>query len=99
MHDAEHEDDPILLDHVVHDPMVADAKAMERVAGALDRLDRLASDSPRFAGAHGEFGQCFGDPRAIFGLEFAERFRSGRGDLDSVCRQASSSSLTVRPLA
>jgi len=99
MHDAEHEDDPILVDHVVHDPMVADAKPMERVAGALDRLDRLPSDSPRFAGVHGELGQCLGDPRAILGRQFAERFRSGRGDLDSVCRQASSSSPTVRPLA
>jgi hypothetical protein len=72
---------------------------VERVAGALDRLDRLPRDSPRFAGVHGEVGQCFGDPRAMLLREFSERLRSGRSDLDPVGRQASSSSLTVRPLA
>ena len=32
MNDAQDQDDPIFLDHVIHDTVIADTKAMERVA-------------------------------------------------------------------
>jgi hypothetical protein len=46
MDEAEYQDDLVLRDDVVHHAVIADPKAMKRVAGALDRLRCLAGDSP-----------------------------------------------------
>lgn len=45
MHDAQHQDDMILIDDVVHHAVVADPNSVKRVAHALDRLDRLSADA------------------------------------------------------
>ena len=47
MDDPEDEDHPILLDHVVHDPIFTNPQSVERVARPLDRLDGLARDASR----------------------------------------------------
>lgn len=47
MHDAEHEDDAVFVNHVVHHAVIADAESVERVAYSLDGLDRLAGDATR----------------------------------------------------
>ena len=47
MDDPEDEDHPILLDHVVHDPIFTNPQSAERVARPLDRLDGLARDASR----------------------------------------------------
>jgi hypothetical protein len=47
MHDPEHEDDPILVDPVEHDAVVADPEPVERVGGPANRLHCLAAGPPR----------------------------------------------------
>lgn len=37
--DTEYQDDAVLVDDVVHDPVLTHAKAVERVVHSLDRLD------------------------------------------------------------
>ncbi len=39
------EDHPILLDHLVHNPIFTYPQSVERVARPLDRLDCLARDA------------------------------------------------------
>jgi hypothetical protein len=47
VNDAEDEHDPIVRDHVVHDPVVADPKPVEGVRDATDRLYALSADPSR----------------------------------------------------
>ena len=56
MDDAEHEQDAVFSDEVVHDAVVADAEAVEGVGLAADCLDFLAADA---AGPGGGCGELF----------------------------------------
>jgi len=47
MDEAKYKDHPILLDHVVHDPISTYPQSVERVTRPLDRLDCLARDASR----------------------------------------------------
>jgi len=47
VNDAEYEHDPIVLDHVVHDTVVADPKPVKGVRDATDRLHALSADPSR----------------------------------------------------
>ena len=46
MNDPEHEHDAILLDDVVHDPVIPDLQQVEGVRDTPDRLHGLATDPP-----------------------------------------------------
>lgn len=50
MHDSEDEQHAILGYDVVHDSVLTDSQSMERIANALDRLHRLATDAARSRG-------------------------------------------------
>jgi len=50
MDDPKDQHDPVLVEHVVHDAVVAHAQPVEGVAHALDRLDPLSCDPT--AGRH-----------------------------------------------
>ena len=99
MHDADDEDHSVLLNHVVHHPVVADPQAVERVLRSLDRLDGLAADS---SGGGNIGSQLVERPRDPF-------FEIGRWLLDSSDRrgrqlnvvrpQRTSLRFVVRPLA
>jgi hypothetical protein len=62
MDEPEDEDHPILLDHVVHDPIFAHPQSVERVARPLDRLDRLARDASRSGSICRELLEGSGNP-------------------------------------
>ena len=99
MDDAEDKDDAILVDDVVHDPVVAQSQAVERVAHALDRLDRLAADASGLRCIDGELLEGPSDPFLEIGRQLLEGpNRTGR-QLDVVGAQSSPLSLVERPLA
>jgi len=62
MDDAEHEEDAVVREQVVHDPVVADAEAMEGVRLSADRLDLLAADAAGSGGLPGELLEVGVDP-------------------------------------
>ena len=99
MHDAEHQDNSVLLEHVVHHAVVADTKPVERVAHTLDRLDGLPFDATVARDAGSKLLQSATDP----GLDILGQLLEGacrrRGDLDAVRGQARSFRLVVRPFA
>lgn len=64
VHDAEHQDHPVLVDHVMHHAVVANTEPVKRVSDALDCLDRLAPDPTRLRSVFGEPFQRSGDPVA-----------------------------------
>jgi len=97
--DAENEQNPIFLDHVVHDSVVADAEPMEGVGDATDRLDGLAPDSPRSGGVIRELLECGLNPCPRLWRELLQRTLDGGGELDLVRFQSRSFRLVVRPLA
>lgn len=97
MHDAEHEDHAVPVDHVVHDAVVPDTEPMERVPGSLDRLDGLAADALGLRRARGELLQGLADPPLEVGCQLLEGPDGGGGQLDAVGVQGSSSRLVVRP--
>lgn len=45
MHDPEDENDAIFVDHVVHDSVVTDPEAVERIRDTSDGLHLLAADT------------------------------------------------------
>jgi len=57
MDDAEHEHDPVFIDHVVHHQAIADPQSMERVPGSVDRLDGPARKPLNFV----QKGRAAGD--------------------------------------
>lgn len=64
MDHAEHEDHLILVDDVIHHPVVANAKPMKRISESLNCLDRLTADPTWLRSVFGEFLQGFDDPTA-----------------------------------
>ena len=99
MDDAENEQNPIFLDHVVHDAVVADAEPMEGVGDTLDSLDGLATDPPWFRGVIRELLDCGSNPCPSLWRELLQRTRGGGGELDLIRFQSRSFRLVVRPLA
>lgn len=67
MDHAEHEDDAVLVDDVVHHAVVASPESVERVGEALDRLDRVAADPTPPRGIVSELLECLRDPGAEIG--------------------------------
>jgi hypothetical protein len=57
VHDPENEEDTIINDDVVQHSVVADTHAIKRVAGTLDRPNRLSADSARCCDVTGESSQ------------------------------------------
>lgn len=63
MDDTEHVEDAILGMHVVHDPVVADAEAVEHVGCSMDRPHAFSSDPPRCRRGSGESFEAAPNPR------------------------------------
>jgi hypothetical protein len=97
--DPENQYRPVLLDHVVHDPVLADPEAMERIGKALDRLHGLSPDPTGFRDIGGELLERPADPGSDLRWELLERPSGGGGKLDLVRLQSSSLRLAVRPFA
>lgn len=99
MDDPEDEDDSIGIEHVVRDPVVADAQPVERVSLAVDRLDELALDPARARRVARRLLERANKSSAKLRRELLERLRCGRAELDAKRVQVSSVRLTVRPSA
>ena len=99
MDNAEHEDDPIFLDDVVHHAIVANAESVKRVRKALDCLDCFTPDTARSRGFGGKLFECVADPRSHIGSQLLDRFRCAGRELDPIGTQPRSFRLAVRPLA
>jgi hypothetical protein len=97
VNDAEDEDRPVLHDNVVHHAEIADAESVECVVRSLDRLDRLAPDTPRRGDIDRELLQRLADPRALLGREALERSGGRDREPDVVRVQSRSPRRTERP--
>jgi len=96
--DAEHEQDVVVGDEVVHDPVVADAQPVEGVGLAADRLNLLAADAAGLGGGVSELLKARADSLPHWRRQFLERAFGGRGELDLVgAAQAMSRSGLERP--
>ena len=96
--DAEHEQDVVVGDEVVHDPVVADAQPVECVGLAADRLDLLAADAAGLGGGVGELLEARADSLPRWRRQLLERAFGGRGEPDLVrAAQAMSRSGLERP--
>ena len=96
MDDAEDEQDVVVGDEVVHDPVVADAEAVERVRLSADRLHLVAADAAGSGCCGGELLKAAANslPR----WRWLERALGGRCELDLVrAAQARSRSAFERP--
>lgn len=62
MDDAEHEQDAVVAEGVVHDAVVADAEAVEGVGLAEDRFHFLAADATGAGCGGGELFEACADP-------------------------------------
>lgn len=99
MHDAEHKHHSILLDHVVHHSMIANAQPVERVARSLDGLHRLTADASRRGHIESQLLQCSGDPLLGGGGQLLEDPDGRWCELDIERAQRTSFRLVVRPFA
>ena len=99
MDDPENEYRPVLLDHVVHDPVLADPEAMERIGKALDRLHGLSPDPTGSRGIGGQLVEGPEDPGSDLRWELLEGSSGDGRKLDLVRLQSSSFRLVVRPSA
>jgi len=99
MHDPEDEHHLVVLDGVVHDPVVTHTQSMEGIASALDRCDGPARDAARLRCISSELLERATQPLAQLRDELGDRLRRRRTELDPVWDQASSERSVVRPLA
>lgn len=99
MDDPEDEQHAILLDDVVHDPVVADPEPMKGVRNAPDRLHGLASDPSGLRRIGCELLESPADPGSHLWGQLLERPNGRGGQLDFVGLQPRSSRLVVRPFA
>ena len=70
MHDAQDQDHPVIRDHVVHDPVVADAQAVEWITRTPDGLDGLATDPAGLRDAERQLLELLPDPRSLVRCQF-----------------------------
>lgn len=99
MHDAEHEDHSVLVDHVVHHAVIAYAESVERVAHAADGLDRLAADPTLLARVIPQLLQSLPEPPLDLRRELPERASGRWSEFDREGGQPRSLRLVVRPFA
>ena len=99
MHDAEHKNDPVLVDDVIHQAIVPNAESVKGVCEALDRLDRLTPDPARSGSLASKLLKGHANPRPDVERQPSELLRRGRRQLDPIRTQPRSRKLTVRPLA
>lgn len=98
MDDAEDEEDVVVGDEVVHEAIVAYAKAVEGVSPAADRLDLLAADAAGLGGGLGELFEVVADPRLQRSRQLLIGTLGSRGEPDLVAiAQAMSWSGLLRP--
>jgi hypothetical protein len=96
--DAEDEQDLVVGDEVVHDPVVADAEPVEDIGLAADRFDLLAADAAGFSCGLGELFEAGADPLTQRRRKLLERALGGRREPDLAgVAQAMSRSEVVRP--
>jgi hypothetical protein len=96
--DAEHEEDAVFVDEVVHDAVVADAEPVEGVRLSADRLHPLAPDAAGSGCGGGELFEAGVDALAQRGWQLlVGAFGGGREAYLVGLAQALSSSGLVRP--
>lgn len=67
MDDAEHEQDAVFADRVVHDPILTHAEPVEGVGLSTDRLHLLAADAAATRCGSGKLIEAGTDPLALRG--------------------------------
>lgn len=98
MDDAEHEEDSVFVDEVVHDAVVADAESVEGVCLSADRLHFLAADAVGSGCGGGELLEAGADALAQRGWQLlVGAFGGGREAYLVGLDQAMSSSAFERP--
>jgi hypothetical protein len=96
--DAEHEEDAVFADEVVHDAVVADAEPVEGVCLSADRFHLLAVDAAGSGCGGGELLEADADALAYRGWQLlVGAFGGGREAYLVELAQALSSSGLVRP--
>ena len=99
MNDPKDEDDTVLVNHVEHEPVVADAETMEGVGSTPDGLHALALDPTRLCRAGGKPLECFPKSRPDRGRQLCVGALRGGREVNRVgLGQPRSSSVFVRPL-
>ncbi len=95
---AEHEEDAIFADEVVHDAVVADAEPVEGVCVSADGFHPLAADAARAGCSGGELFEAGADALAYRGWQLLVGAFGGRGEVYLVgLAQAMSPSGLERP--
>jgi hypothetical protein len=97
--DAEHQDHPILIQHVIQDAVVTNPQPVERVRYPLDRLGGLAADMSRFGNIGRQLLQGNPEPSSQIRWQLLERLDGGWSELDAVGLQSKSLRFVVLPRA
>ena len=97
--DAEHQDNVVSVDDVVHHAVVADAQPVEGVVGPADGLDGLARDTSGAGDVMRKSLEGASDAITISVTELLELPGRRLREPDVVGGQSMSSRPTVRPLA
>jgi hypothetical protein len=98
VHDAKDEDHRILVDDVVHDPVVSDPKSVERVADTPDGLDGLAADASLVRSVTRQPLERAPNPCPDLIRQLLESSDRGWCQLDPIGVQPKPFRLVVRPL-
>lgn len=87
MHDAEHENDAVVLDHVVHHAVVPHTEPVKRVGQTMKGLDRLATDSTLARGFVSQLLEGGANPCPSIGWQLPKGLRGVRRQLDAIGAQ------------
>jgi hypothetical protein len=99
VHDAEHQDHPVFVDGVVHQPIIADTKTTEDVPHATDGLYRFTANATLAGDVAGQLLERSTRSVSNLGRQLLECSGCRWCQLDAIRVQASSDRLVVRPLA
>jgi len=97
MHDPDDENDAVFVDHVVHDAVVTNPEAVERIRDTSDGLHLLATDTLAGGRLLREPFERIAKPGAGIIGQLPEGPDSRRCQLDLIGRQRRSRSRVVRP--
>jgi phage FluMu protein gp41 len=97
MHDPEDENDAIFVDHVIHDSVLTNPEAVERIRDTPDGLHLLATDTLAGRRLLREPLERLAKPGAHIIGQLPEGPGSRRCQLDLIGRQRRSRSRVVRP--